>query len=71
MALELSPLLCTFKNCTKLSKLSFDSDSFQNSLRGMLMGVVETFLAIEISIQMAKIQKYLFNFSQGPNTTPC
>ena len=31
VALELRSLLCTFQKSTNCSKLSFDSDSFQNS----------------------------------------
>ena len=31
VALGLLSLLCTFENSTKCSKISFDSDSFQNS----------------------------------------
>ena len=30
VALEILSLLCTFKNSTKCSNVSFDSDSFQN-----------------------------------------
>ena len=36
MALELLSLLCTFENSTKCSKVSFDSDSFSEWLKGLL-----------------------------------
>ena len=34
MALELLSQLCLFENSTKCSKISFDSNSFQNSQKG-------------------------------------
>ena len=36
MGLEHISQLCTFENSTECSKISFDSDSFQNSLTGQL-----------------------------------